>query len=105
MRANAQATVGGPWIVSTDDPETVVDDEGYDVTDAFALSGPQTRATAAYIAGMHPGVALAVADLLDEGAAQIDSAFAPVSFVANTPHLRRALAVARAFLGTSEAGA
>ncbi|GAA1909276.1 hypothetical protein GCM10009737_08130 [Nocardioides lentus] len=57
--ADARAASPGPWSLASDDPEQVVAVDGIEVTDAFALSGPQTRATAAHIARHDPARVLA----------------------------------------------
>lgn len=56
----------------------------------------QVPARAAYVASMHPGVALAVADWLELAAGLDDATVFPAGDEVFT---RRALAVARAYLG------
>ena len=54
--ATARAASPGPWHA---DSEEVLAVDGITVCDAFALSGPQTRATAAHIATQDPARVLA----------------------------------------------
>lgn len=70
-----------------------------------------TKATAEHIASWHPAVALAVADWLDTAGADLwahgplcecGSSCHACDDVAWQPHVRRALAAARAYLGEDE---
>jgi hypothetical protein len=57
--ARARACPPWPWRVSEDDDEIVMAVDDIAVTEAFALSGNQTRAVASHIAAWHPGTVLA----------------------------------------------
>ena len=62
MRERATEATPGPWMQDDDYPGDVTAGERESVvTGAYAADAP-------HIAGMHPGVALAVADWLDEAA-------------------------------------
>ena len=76
MREQAQAATPGPWSAFAECHET-----------------PDAK----YIAGMHPGVALAVADWLETEARMVERRSLSVE-----GHTFHALKVARAFLGTKE---
>lgn len=100
MRERAEAVQQNhpaPWVTAVWDSHTppahvVEDAEGVSVVG-------RTRALNAHIAGMHPGVALAVAELLDKIAwmVELDPDLAGRVGVDET------LAVARAYMGTKEA--
>lgn len=57
--AVALAASPGPWRVDPNNPEGVLAVDDIQVVDAFALSGPQTRATATHIALYDPARVLA----------------------------------------------
>lgn len=76
----AKAASPGPWRVDPAEPESVLAVDELQAADAFALSGPQTRATASHIARHDPARVLAeceakrqiVAFMLDDHGATID---------------------------------
>lgn len=68
--------------------------------EAEVFAGPLREALARFIAAMHPGVALAVADVLDDVAAGLEECPPGCHPAADW---RPALSVARAFLGTGAA--
>lgn len=105
IRANAQAATPGPW------EPMVLGSEGYAVVQikngkpsitnrrrrpATCVMEPfeTCKADAAHIAGMHPGVAVAVADWLTFEALTCEMA-------GETEQTRHALAVARAYLAST----
>jgi len=108
MRSRAEAATPGPWMVDDEHPHIVMrpDKPGFswDGTAVTAIQeddfGLTDHADAEHIASWHPAVANAVADYLSGEAAHFDRNYGP------GPHhedaldtgLRRALAVARAYL-------
>jgi len=102
MRELADSATPGPWH-ATHDPlgHHVEDSRGQGrLVAGFGPADTPTdnrRADAAFIASMHPGIALAVADWLTDAArAWDDSVYDPR---VRNEHHAYALAVARAFLG------
>lgn len=116
MRGRAEGATSGPWEfrprrgfqTMSDNPATIgfVDTAGY-----FVMLREGTWATESdmgYLASWHPAVALAVADWLDTAGADL-WAHGPLCECGSgcldcdddlwQPHVRRALAVARAYLG------
>jgi hypothetical protein len=100
MRERAQAATQGPWVAWVMGSEGylvlreggTVRDRGRNRVARVGLKDwDSDKADAEHIAGMHPGVALALADWLELRARQ-DGGFASQE---------AALAVARAYLGTS----
>ena len=116
MRERAEAATSGPWEFRPrrgtesmfDNPATIgfVDAAGY-----FVMLREGTWTTEndmGYIASWHPAVALAVADMLDEAALTVevmgpwdwDYPEGPMDATGSLrPEVRRALAVAQAYLG------
>lgn len=106
MRERAQAALPGPWLTGRSAShlaDSVIfgqsrDWPGHIVQVADADYGHNQVADTDYIASMHPGVALAVADWLD--------AYAERFALWKGPHvsaeLRHALKVARAYLTAGE---
>ena len=89
MRERAGHVPPPPWYLGTYDVTTG------DGSNVIASSGLTVRSQ--YVASWHPGVALAVADLLEREAALIDAQVFPQS----DPAMERyPLAVARAYLGS-----
>jgi hypothetical protein len=84
MRERAALVPPPPWYPAVHDVTT------HDGLDVIASSGLTVRAQ--YVASMHPGVALAIADWLDEVAADRHAALPAWAEAA-------ALAAARAYLG------
>lgn len=104
LRRLAAAATQGPWEGVVDDhgrkgidASVWADSIGYYVTEKIS-SGARHTADATYIAAMHPGVGIALADWLDEQA-QFDQLFREGGLP--TPEPARALAVARQILGTT----
>ena len=95
LRALADAATPGPW------EQTGIGDYGWTVTTpgthvAETDDSDRGRADADWIAAMHPGVGLALADWLDLAATEYD----PAADVQETDRSHdAALAVARAVLG------
>jgi hypothetical protein len=124
MRERAEGATPGPWRpdpgnnVSGNvraDGRLVIDGGGYpgDGTAKPVVFGAALTADAVYIASMHPLVGLALTDWLESRAVQYDAyASGPsgedmVTFFASggrAGYLDPALRVARAILGTGEAG-
>jgi hypothetical protein len=105
MRERAELATDGHWEQASEHPGNVIavrmDPTGQfdDDQETVAADLPWSD-DAEYIAGMHPGVALALADLLEREAALIDSQVFPQS----DPAMERyPLAVARAYLGETAA--
>ena len=99
MRERAKLVPPPPWYPATHDVAT------HDGLDVIASSGLTVRAQ--YVASMHPGVALALADWLDSSAAMYDSysemTIAVLSGAMGTDP-DPALKVARAYLRPEDAG-
>lgn len=76
LREHANATNFGAdgWVVDLKDSEVTTTDGGMMIADTMELTG--ARPDASYIALMHPPVALALADWLDEGSRQVADAVA-----------------------------
>lgn len=91
MRERAEAATDGPWAVTstTAGLTGILSTSGIAPTVYSTHVGAMRSDDMRHIAGMHPAVALAVADWLDEVGATDDDAIA-------------ALAVARAYLGSDE---
>lgn len=99
IRETAALQPPWPWRVTEDQ---VIANDGIEIADVFALSGQQTRNTAGWITMWHPGVALLVADLLDEAADDMATGDGSLTD-AHLEHLYQAdLALARAINGGSE---
>ena len=93
LRERAGAATPGPWEAAQDHLTHSVGADvrsvpsgGYAAADCCGYQGASTNEDAAYIATMHPGVALALADWLDETARWV-------------PIMEEPLAVAEAVLG------
>lgn len=98
MRERAEAAQSGAWEVSRED-RGLMPEWGIYSTDAghdFALV--EDEDSAAHIASWHPAVALAVADWLEATAARMD-----LKHNHGWRGSRQALAVARAYLGETNA--
>ena len=113
MRERVQGATAGPWTVREEHGRDIADEGWSDVRVvrpgagvaitylSNVLEGSPHEDNAAYIASMHPGVALAVADWLDSvtdrwiGVPAGPSEPEPEDFDA-------ALAVARAYLGSGQ---
>ena len=114
MRKRAEAATPGPWrpvsaLYQDDAFSAVLDDRG-DVDDprtwlvGSGLGAVNPAGTVDHIASWHPLVALAVADWLEVEAAAADLvANDPVTAKAVGLPDKRALAVARAYLGETDA--
>ena len=112
LRERAGAATPGPWEAAQDHLTHSVGADvrsvpsgGYAAADCCGYQGASTNEDAAYIATMHPGVALALADWLDKAGADCwaygdpDSPeFADDDDLLN-PHLLSALRAAEAILG------
>lgn len=113
MRERAQAASPGPWETCGRGVEQTAGDYadvlGQEVSCLSycyggAPIGPK-QADADYIASMHPGIALAIADWLDEEAAEYEALDAGAqAFLAGDKggDVAPAIAVARTYLGTKE---
>lgn len=120
MRRRAEAAVPGPWPIDCNNhlalPMAQLPfsspwaQRAIGGPKAYALAGPDD-ATTEHIASWHPGVALAVADWLDEEAAVIDARQSSVDrFISergdesSVPVYinRHLLAVANAYLGSDQ---
>jgi hypothetical protein len=96
LRERAEGATDGPWTAATDDPEMCAVDapSGRALVDVLLGDSddrdehPQADADAAYIALMHPPVAIALADWLQAETPWVDGGHVPVM----------ALRVARAIL-------
>ncbi len=98
MRDRAEAIPHGPWhwqaLGEHGYPQRVVNEGAYLIAECF--TGPDARLVEAeYIASMHPGVAAAVADWLDDEAERAERPGA----LAHHSLSPGPLAVARAYLG------
>lgn len=113
IRRRAQAATPGPWRVSSDEATRPQVLAGNDRRVAARVGVPTETARqwnpadAPHVAAWHPGVALAVADHLDAAGADL-FAYGPLHCADGchecdddiwAPHVRRALAVARAWRG------
>jgi hypothetical protein len=96
MRKRAKAATKGPWTIADSYPNALVVSDDYSLTVAEVndLRPDATVKDAAYIAAMHPIVALAVADWLDS----VASAFHPLTTPQPHGEVGQALAVARVYL-------
>ena len=104
MRERAEAATPGPWVVYSDATVRAWADDDYrDV--AYPDTAPQQNGD--HISSWHPLVALAVADALDTAGADL-WAHGPLCCPDGcsecdddlwAPHVRRALAIARAYVG------
>jgi hypothetical protein len=97
LREHAAATTFGAegWVVDLKDSEVTTNDGGMMIADTMELAGG--RPDASYIALMHPPVALALADWLDDAA---DRTGIPEYPSYGLPE--KAMAVARAVLREEE---
>lgn len=109
IRERAQAATPGPWAADRTDGydaqevySTSTDGQLNEPEVASTYSNPLTgdrKANAAHIAGMHPGVALAVADWIASHARDLTYAADDINRCDSPGDVRSALAVARAYLG------
>ena len=114
MRERVQGATAGPWTVREEHGRDIADEGWSDVRVvrpgagvaitylSNVLEGSPHEDNAAYIASMHPGVALAVADWLEaeaDRAAEIDGFEDSASYPLMLAGFRHSLAVARAYLG------
>jgi hypothetical protein len=91
LRTHAQAATAGPW--NADPAEIYGDTIATWVAESLNGSLPDAgAANSRFIALMHPGVALALADLLDRDAGLVDGF---VNMMAATPELRDVVAEAQ----------
>jgi hypothetical protein len=104
MRERAEAASRGPWhqICLGSEGCQVINDGRLRDRKHVSFSGRKEwkadHADAVYIAGMHPLVALAVADLLESAAVEIDDGMHPGA----NPGSYGALAVAHAYLNETD---
>jgi len=93
MRGRAHAAEGPPWVIHPAEHRP----HGYDVVaDRLVVAEVPCPACVQHVASWHPGVALAVADWLDEEA---DDAATTHQSIDLEHVYRSALAVARGYLG------
>ncbi len=71
LRELAKLCPPWPWTYN-DDEQQVIAADGITAADVFALSDNQIRNLGAYIAAMHPGVAVALADHFDAYAERLE---------------------------------
>jgi hypothetical protein len=95
MRSRAEAASDGPWTNRRGPAEHVIDD--WDVP----IATVDTRENRRYIASWHPAVALAVADWLKSEASAHSGEFWTDTRSEACCRMEQALAVARAYLGTT----
>jgi hypothetical protein len=109
MRERAEKSTGGPWEPGGGTVDQAVSPYAEVISrevkcGTFCQGGtavPPSEADAEHIASWHPAVALAVADVL-EGAARSVDFYAHVPECSLPGFVTAALAVARAYLGTTE---
>lgn len=95
MRERALAATPGPWeSVPAGAWTGRVFGSDHEMVAKTSTNAPNQHAAAEHIAGMHPAVALAVADWLDSAAAHADHSLCICD------QMHHALTVARAYLST-----
>lgn len=104
MRENAEAATAGPWQAHGQNDDWYVSSATFGLVSTGIHEDPSAgdhalierdRRDAEHIASMHPGVALTVAEWMEEAAERTDNPFGAKTLIAH------ALKVARTYLGES----